>query len=107
MKELGYPQEGLWWWIQNKRTGDWNIHKYSNSDSWFVKIAAPTCAELGQRLSFGVWNTQKHNVSGWEGTLYDKEKVGYRKWHTNTEADCRASMLIYLLENKLMEVKDD
>lgn len=103
-------------------TGEWDdCHSLAGNEHY----AAFTVAELGEMLPMnvklpfsnenGCWlETQKEN--GQWSVLYDgvpcvgtqpRNKVGGRVLHREvapTEADARAKMLIYLIENKLLKV---
>ena len=100
LKELGVKQESLFYWqeinskkpklVQNRNTGNEN----SNDEAkWY---SAFTVAELGEMLPVGAWVIVKTDGAGFRFTIppnfIDEE----------TEADARAKMLIYLLENKFI-----
>lgn len=105
LKELKLPQESLWWWFRN-------IHKVvKEQDEWVLSLSgskniehysAFSCAELGEMLPKDYMEYYKGNK--WIATLGVSSKVN-GDTQADTEADSRAKMLIYLIENKLMEVK--
>jgi len=122
LKELGVKQESLWWWmicpdktyqISNAKSLG---HKYwleQHGEKWKdfpeekISYSAFTVAELGEMLpkEYISANTSQ----GWAILLLEK----VRKFQelvvlqiADTEANARAKMLIYLLENKLMEVNN-
>lgn len=48
MKELGYKQEGLWWWrgIEDLNNTIWNIEHWNGNPEFEEWIVAPTAEEL-------------------------------------------------------------
>jgi hypothetical protein len=111
LKELGVKQESLFWWaFDKKQNGNWgepNDAKYSylwdvtysaglmeiNAE---VVVSAFTVAELGEMLK------NLKYISGlpsWDGSNW--VTIGH-DFKASTEADARAKMLIYLLENNLL-----
>lgn len=95
LKELGVKQESYFYWLQNWEENDW-----SGIGKWVVapssrddRISAFTVAELGEKLqpylNRDIW------VQSDIGEVL-KESVLMKD-----EANNRAKMLIYLLENKL------
>jgi len=95
LKELGYKQEGLWWWqVCKPSTKEWQVSTIKTG------IVAPTCAELGITLPEYYKTIRKDGMWG----CYDDNGDGYVETISKTEVNSRASMLIYLLENKLMEL---
>ena len=108
IKELGVKQESLFWW---HRSWD-NINKkenepyilFNNYEILESDFSAFTVAELGEllneianRIDCGdTWYHlagQKKWTVGWGGDMHEEL--------SDTEADARAKLLIYLLENKL------
>lgn len=112
LKELGYPQESLFYWKYSNGT----LEKHSgikidtelrygkqpifeNLGTWYT-CSTPTVAELGKLIGAGL-NT-RINMSGEIvvfHTLYESV------FTAETEADARAKALIYLLKNKIIELK--
>lgn len=117
--ELGAPQESLFSYMKKKWTRDEDYRIALNGsyefemyevESWEVSCSAFTVAELGEML--------KTFHSDLDNKKYDwsagQVKFGKSIWKTwiagfknemfeaDTEADARAKMLIYLLENKLI-----
>lgn len=102
LKKLGVKQESLWSWYGDK--GDLIMSNYDNeifNTTTVIPYSAFTVAELGEMIK----------NKGWGYPIYVERD---NKWHNvlnsdlpivveNTEADARAKMLIYLIENKLME----
>lgn len=111
LKELGYPQEGLFWW-DNREIGhepkglEWviNFVKSKKLGDEYGAVVAPTVAELGEILPVG-----HHTVKlskGWAGIiggggartldyLTSEDSIVGEK----VEANARAKMLIWLVEN--------
>lgn len=113
LKELGCVQDSLFWWCIKPERGVLIpvIETTENSTLGRRKIAsAYTVAELGEMLPKMVngWPLHMEFYKGW--LIYYKYKNILEKiqsWSmSDTEAECRAKMLIHLLENKLMEVKN-
>lgn len=135
LKELGYPQEGLFWWKLQIINGikQWNIVNEKPEDyKEELFCVAPTVAELGERLPMVINDSNgeymaiqmqtsditfvpKKLKNRMIKTMTKKWKVwyddGFRDEHEivgfidETEADARAKMLIYLLENKLISLE--
>jgi hypothetical protein len=114
LKELGVKQDSLFYWSLNEhRNVGWNVFYEFESfgpDEWFARdlekhISAFTVAELGLLLKdFSVSaSTWRDNKSGKWDVLVDHEiLIGSVDLASETEADTRAKMLIYLLKNKLI-----
>ena len=99
LKELRVKQESLWWWVpyfkgdfKNHYISKWKIEQEPNSEGY----SAFTVAELGEIIKK---RKNGYNLTWWTG----------KEWTTvlaeitieaDTEADCRAKMLIWLMENK-------
>lgn len=113
LKELGVKQESLFYWSNccsckkdftiecslwhNDQTGEWDDgHKLEESEPLY---SAFTVSELGEMLPEGT-TTRK----GWgidtDYVMFNNEAD--KICSACTEADARAKMLIYLLENKLI-----
>lgn len=127
LKELGVKQESMffhfateieedglaWWNVLGKepRKGK-KVRQYLDSVGRCSSCSAFTVAELGEMLppEVTIENEPSWLVTG-KGISF-VWGVGYRKINefgmthrqdANTEADARAKMLIYLLENKLIQ----
>lgn len=106
LKELGVKQESIFSWCLNPRPDDtwyiadqvWTDDRYSLRD----KVSAFTVAELGESLKDYqmecLWFEEKRQWGCFQ-TLDGRDAH-----YADTEADARAKMLIYLLENKLITV---
>ena len=118
LKELKYKQESLWYW-KHQEGEKWEL-AYGRSYLEVPSIemySAFTVAELGERLPFSITRKYKdgkverlflHQYPPFEGE--DCFQIGYLRGGSildhnekdSTEANTRAKMLIYLLENKLI-----
>ena len=116
LKELGVKQyTAFYWTVPKNDTTEIRafLEAYSVEQNWLdgmiKKIAAFTVAELGEMLPAGylTWWYAKQDGQGttlWRcsASVYDNEPITKE---SNTEADARAKMLIYLLENKLITLQ--
>jgi len=125
LKELGVKQESLFIWSvpkpENARTNidevklrDMQPEIYMRGSSWgecFEEVAAYTSAELGEMLPWGVEVDGKIEVlhiykdSADQWNFYPSHGA-WHKTFNETEADARARLLIFLLENGLLKVED-
>lgn len=122
LKELGVKQKSLFYW-ENKWAGSSDedagkdVISYGNSGYHTMRLcSAFTVAELGEMLPDNIkhkgnsyWmKTNKSKLSS--GEIYhvvyyeDNHPIygGIISFTADTEADARAKMLVYLLENKLI-----
>ena len=130
LQELGVKQDSLWYWISigilnNKHVG-WRLELSHNCNCEEPLIAqeyysAYTVAELGELLPFKIYSNPIPNPFELKiNKLENKWEVYYLAYESrelnntdlcptinaNTEANARASMLIYLLENNLTKQED-
>lgn len=102
LKEAGYPQESLFYWM-NTDLGEWILLEKKNCDPSFNIIAAPTASELGKELpgydyyycySFKSSNTIINEYS----CIYEFAQTRDIKYQTldESEANARAKMWLYL-----------
>lgn len=104
LKELGVKQESLFVMYNfgkdgHYEIGQWNesaphSYVYPNSEI----ISAFTVAELGEMLPDEYFAHQCKTLGGHTRIDFGDEQMV----NSNTEADARAKMLIYLLENNLL-----
>ena len=108
LKELGVEQESLFWY--SKLNGELKVKFFDEDDyldiSEMEVYSAFTVAELGEMLPVGY-----HTFAAGprlEDRMYicyytnaNGDRFDYAQ-EADTEADARAKMLIYLLENKLV-----
>jgi len=102
LKELGVPQNSIYHWTaHNSRGGQFRIHRgklgpFRNSMKYW---SAFTVAELGEMLIPRHINVKKiGNI--WYVSIFGIDK----DFEGSSEADCRGKILIFLLDNKLMEI---
>lgn len=108
LKELGVKQESYCYWCDGKLKATFLAFRKDKPEECF--FSAFTVAELGDMLPLevrgGLIETGKRTIDGGYGWFVCYEGAedgpliqGYR----DTEADARAKMLIYLLENNLVK----
>ncbi len=100
LAELGIKQESLWYWGRWGKI--WELvqtHPNANLD----KYSSFTVAELGELLPKNEWTTTGSTSDRWIVEYHDFNSQG-KVVEAPTEADARAKMLIYLIENKLISV---
>ena len=103
LKKLGCKQEGIWWWDlrENRvviREEKWGAEEY---------ISAPTASELGEALPYN-YVLMKNNYQGEKDYIcYDYENRNNDRLDkfADTLANAMAKMLIYLLEQGLINAK--
>lgn len=113
LKELGVKYESIFSWsnykdkeIQLTSTAMVKLNFTRPKDMWMYDEAwaAFTVAELAELLnSTWFWDSGKHN-NGYTCRVFER---AFEKNHHSfdlTEANARSKMLIYLLENKLIEL---
>lgn len=105
LKELGVKQESAFWWSRYGRSSipedQFEIHyqavitfRDGNEVPYF---SAFTVAELGEMLAkIGFRSGSRNGSEYWCATLVDETE------YADTEANARAQMLVYLLENDLL-----
>lgn len=120
LAELGVPQESLFWWRLDIVDGVWYASNWEGLKE-HAHYSAYTCAELGEMLPFKIdlkdlsyflkldKNAEGH---GWDISYqYRQESIDSIRvpegalFTADTEADARAKMLIYLIEQGLVDVK--
>lgn len=117
LKSLGVKQESLFWWDDDgklciggeERMGN-TLYPETMSGGIYSILSAFLCSELGEMLPIECDYYKPANgtvardcgkwVVYWEPTDYK-----YHKIYADTEADARGKMLIYLLENGLITLK--
>ncbi|MDD4892411.1 MAG: hypothetical protein PHH73_00230 [Candidatus Rickettsiella isopodorum] len=124
LKELGVKQESYFYHYNGRlihfEYDEKRVKDYNPIDMKWIYYSAFTCTELGEMLPEQI-RLDKNDISYtitnfWSDALYKNKRLfccGYSHINSiksfyiwdDTEANCRASMLIFLLENKLMELK--
>lgn len=111
LKELGVKQESLFLWALDVVDG-WRLvlrEVESPDDKGENDFAAFTVAELGEMLPSWVAMPDVVNLyfrkyeEGWR-CGYENRDGDVESKFDGTEADARAKMLIYLIENNLLKV---
>jgi hypothetical protein len=115
LKKLGLKQESIFYWdfYHVSFFGDWPriISRNDRADRPAADAdrmyAAFTVAELGEMLPAYNWQYpytfKMSSQTEWSSVWLSAKNQRIEKQFTaNTEADARAKMLVYLLENKLM-----
>lgn len=120
LKELGVSQESLFWWLELYQgpEDNFNPRYFLNSGKHKdieIQFSAFTVAELGEMLPVKVENVYQeiittHTGSGeWKCAVRNVISGDWPQKYqidADTEADARAKMLIYLLENNLVDITD-
>lgn len=124
LKELGVKQESLFYWSKQTNQKDWKCeyHMYFAIDKR-QDISAFTVAELGEMLpnqiefegklkwlffiKFNLMNDEKTPVHLVRYSPFDSINQHIKETRGYTEANTRAKMLIYLLENNLTSPKGE
>jgi len=116
LKELGVKQESLFyhWQFVNEDTGrniyagisEWKRERKINGAYWVNIASAFTVAELGEWLPENILDkgTIVYYKDGEQWYVETNPVSNVGLWE-DTEANARAITLIYLIENKLVEVE--
>ena len=108
MKELGFPQETDFIWVDLQKDDHWYLLPNSEdvtlkAKEWKMNlVAAPHVGELGDFIPKR-FRLPVHNII--DGRWMIGESSEDLQINIDTEADARAKMLIYLAENKLIDPK--
>lgn len=111
LKKLGMPQDTLFYW-EEVNENDWQIvdHVFIVGDNNDMAIAAPLASELGERLPAWIETFKAGNLAGekrgWYACVYNKDMDDGKEFSDPREANTRAQMLIYLIENNYFSFKD-
>ena len=120
LKELGFEQESYFYY--SNKIGKIVGSSYKETHNCLKFISAYTVAELGEMLPMNIWYKHNHfpkedddrnyileihkNVKTWEINYWWKENGKCFNlcptFESETEADARAKMIIYLKENKII-----
>ena len=104
LKELGVKQESFFYYYYSTILKSWLISVHKDIERDLDDISAFTVAELGNMFPFAcVISTYNGGISGY---VCESIAIPYHnkipEINGETEADARAKMLIYLLENNLI-----
>jgi hypothetical protein len=105
LKELGVKQDSLFYHVRISDTPDgrqdWLLRSSKWGDACIEEYSAFTVAELGEMLPsrYTIIHINPNREQRWDLSY----KQNY--WLDKSEAEARAKMLIYLLENKLIDLK--
>lgn len=110
LEELGVKQESLWYWVDG--LSGWYLVQYDSeidiiASNW---ISAFTVAELGEILPADNGKDVDGRTNQLQTEKYnDRYRVGFRASqeldvYDETEANARAKMLVYIIENKIVKV---
>ena len=110
LAELGVKQKSLWYWWEDtygmvKKAYLEKKIPYNIKGGW-VYCSAFTVAELGEMLRKSKYDIPIKSRIGYKNEWYfqyqDARTGVTSDFEAKTEADARAKMLIYLIENKLL-----
>lgn len=115
LKQLGVKQESIFWWGGISNMGIWCDHvknELPEKEKRFVWYSAFTVAELGEMLPPFVTSEKQLGVAGGWFCHLDSNPLNLpmiknphrHEIDADTEANARARMLVYLLENKLINL---
>lgn len=107
LKYLNVKQESQFWWIHS----DWFPAEGDPYELQFKEdfpsvgrqstdVAAFTVAELGEMLPPFVTTEKYLCKEKPRFNTHEEETIEEHSWHDDSEANCRAKMLIHLIENK-------
>lgn len=126
LKELGVPQESHFYWskdfdVNNEFTGEEPVVEEDRWLEYNEMEKAKVCSaflvgELGEMIPMEL----KNRNGKCDGGYFETYRMTFKKWIVeycqgkkvvahimgDTEADARAKMLIYLLENNLLKASD-
>lgn len=121
LKELGVRQESAFYWVNHIWRGKYPEHEEDlillpnfqvneglyPLDYW-ERIAAFTVAELGEMLGEHVFSEYEHDLSlPWKCTFDEGYMKPKRFEYADTEANARAKMLVYLIEQGIVQTGHD
>ena len=101
--ELGVETRGIFLWVLLDATEQvlpCDFYLTTDSDRYLILAPAHTSAELGEMLPvIPLWSSQKSFDEGWSCYANHKTNQWGHAEYADTEADARALMLIWLIEN--------
>ncbi len=111
LKELGVKQESLWYWDEG-HNGELEL---TQQISRFNHCSAFTVAELGEMLPWRVvandrdfrLREYKAASSFWQVCYFDLDRNMMHDEFDDYHANARAKILIWLIENKYVDIKQE
>lgn len=111
LKELGVKQESQFWWVHSSWVGaegePWELGyqgDFPGAGTQEEDYSAFTVAELGEMLPRGAFSVFNISSNRWDCEYQAPTIIRPRIWDKgNTEADARAKMLVYLIEQGLVK----
>lgn len=110
LKKAGYPQnDSLWYWMNPRGSKYWHLELNPTEElreASIEIIAAPTVAELGEKLPFGVVSEKQIGIPslGWRVTFEIPTQTQLtHSEEAETEADARCLMWLYLKKEGLIK----
>lgn len=110
IKKLGVPQKSYFYWIHWREGVDdisgWGVNHMEN-DPMTIDVSAFTVAELGEMLKGFILPKWSKIEKSWLQDIIRQFSCSMPKdWiYSDTEANARAKMLIWLIKNKKVDVK--
>lgn len=104
LKELGVRQESAFYWSHDEKECSYSLDSFVRHKEHF---AAFTVAELGQILmNAPIENidSRRHNSGEWTASCFVSGENEI--FEADTEADARAKMLCYLIEQRIVNPKE-
>lgn len=105
LKELGVKQDSIFNWYKANNGYELYFGDVEDVSKFTTTFSAFTVAELGEMLPVNAisWKYDKDGVKLYRCVASDNT---YSSGYFDTEAEARAAMLIYLLENGLLKNTD-
>ena len=107
LKELGVKQESAFYWEDSYfHPGNWSLFKSEGEPRMNANVAAFTVAELGKLIGAKLLPCPLSNPEGevtWMLPESFREPTYPYKESFKTEADARAKMLVYLIEQGIVK----
>jgi hypothetical protein len=107
LKGLGVKQDSLWWWVNHydnsSRSRIWSLCQKDEDDKVNPHISAFTVAEIGEIFPTytGTFKLKLELIHRFDGRFQCMYEPRNHSTYADTEANARAKMLIYLLEQEL------
>ena len=103
LQELGIKQDSLFYWYRDLKKDKWGICYTKGKIITDQFYSAFTVAELGEMLP--LWSEiGKRARNDWVCVVMEKNSVINHHSCSEKEADARAKMIIFLIENGSMKV---